>query len=91
MAFVYSQLLPQHVRGVPIEGPVHVCDWWKTFCGLASGGHHQDCTDDHAGVHPLDSLDLWDMIVGKNSTSPREGQPLVIGYQSDSVYTVSQA
>ena len=88
VAFVYSELLPPQVRGVPITGPVHVCDWWVTFCKLASGGEGAECTDNQPAAHPLDSLDLWSMIVGENATSPREGQPLVIGYESDSVYAV---
>jgi len=88
LAFVYSELLPPQVRGVPITGAVHVCDWWVTFCKLASGGEGAECTDNQPAAHPLDSLDLWSMIVGENATSPREGQPLVIGYESDSVYAV---
>jgi hypothetical protein len=29
------------------------------------------------------SLDLWDLIVGANETSPREGQMLVIGAEEN--------
>ena len=65
---------------------VQVCDWWSTFCGLA-GGEGAECTDNHPSAHPLDSLDLWGLIVGENATSPREGLPLVIGFESDGKYS----
>jgi hypothetical protein len=65
---------------------VQVCDWWSTFCGLA-GGKGAECTDNHPSAHPLDSLDLWGLIVGKNATSPREDLPLVIGFESDGKYS----
>jgi hypothetical protein len=55
LAFIYSELLPEGVRGVPIIGTVHIADWWKTFCGLASGLHSSaECTDNQPGAHPLD-------------------------------------
>lgn len=69
-AFVSGGYVPQAVRGTKSEAVSHLADWYATFCALAGVG-----TDDeeaaNAGLHPVDSIDLWDHLSGKNSTPPR--------------------
>lgn len=36
--------------------------------------------DDHVGVFPIDSIDLWDVITGVTENSPRKGA-LVLGHE----------
>lgn len=79
--FFYSTMLPPAVVGQDLTGIIHICDWWMTLCRLAGGG--SSCDDTASNTHPLDSLDMWPLISGANNTSPRDGLPLVIGYQAD--------
>ena len=72
-AFVNGGLLPARVRGTKLEGPhayIHLCDWYATFCGLARADPH-DAEAERRGLPPVDSLDMWPMISGRNLTSPR--------------------
>ena len=73
-AFVSGGLLPEAVRGTKTEGYIHLADWYGTFCGLAG----VDPTDTKAAQHnlpPVDSMDMWPLISGQNSTSPRVDIP----------------
>ena len=48
---------------------------YATLCGLVG----VDPNDTHAHAHglpPIDSLDMWPMITGRNETSPRVEIPL---------------
>jgi len=74
-AFVSGGYLPEKVRGTNQSGIVHVCDWYSTLCSLAG----VDPTDKRAekwGLPPIDSLNMWPLISGANSTSPRTGFPV---------------
>jgi hypothetical protein len=70
---VNGGLLQPGVRGTKLAGAgsyIHLCDFFATFCGLAG----VDPTDDSArrlGLPPIDSLDMWPMLSGRNLTSPR--------------------
>lgn len=66
-AFVTGGLLPVAMRGKNMSSPVHVCDWYATFCGLAG----VDAKDDHDGVPSLDSLDQWSLISGASQDAVR--------------------
>ena len=69
-AFVSGGFLPEKMRGQKTEGYIHLADWYGTFCGLAG----VDPTDKKAAaakLPPVDSLDMWPLISGENSTSPR--------------------
>lgn len=64
--------LPRNRRGAVLEGFVHEADWYATFAHLAG----IDPTDDAAAASqpplpPIDSLNVWDLITGRNATSPR--------------------
>ena len=69
-AFVSGGFLPKKMRGKKTEGYIHLADWYGTFCGLAG----VDPTDEAAAaakLPPVDSLNMWPLISGQTSTSPR--------------------
>ena len=69
-AFVSGEFLPSTMHGQKTEGYIHLADWYATFCGLAG----VDPTDQLAasvGLPEIDSLNMWPLISGQNSTSPR--------------------
>ena len=74
-AFISGGYLPEQMRGQKTEGYVHIADWYATFCALAG----VDPTDERAAkanLPPIDSLNMWPLISGQNSTSPRTDIPL---------------
>ena len=74
-AFASGGYLPQSMRGQKTEGYIHVADWYATFSALAG----VDPTDDRAAkanLPPIDSLNVWPLISGQNSTSPRVDIPI---------------
>ena len=76
-AFVGGGFLPAAMRGTTIDGLMHITDWHVTFAALA--GATDPTTDARAaakGLPPVDSLDMWQMVSGANSTSPRVELPL---------------
>merc|ERR1712232_352738 len=70
-SFVSGGFLPKAVRGTTSHGLMHITDWYATYCRLA-GVDPADPVGEAAGVPPVDALDVWPMISGVNSTSPRE-------------------
>ena len=74
-AFVSGGYLPKEMRGKKTEGYIHLADWYATFCALAD----VDPTDNRAAkanLPPIDSLNMWPLISGQNSTSPRTDIPI---------------
>ena len=67
---VSGGLLPPSRRGVVETGFVSIEDWYATLCALA-GVDKTDTRAAAAGLPPVDSLNLWPMLSGMNSTSPR--------------------
>eukprot|EP00051_Salpingoeca_urceolata_P017179 m.232547 g.232547 ORF g.232547 m.232547 type:complete len:501 (+) comp18884_c0_seq1:111-1613(+) len=67
-AFVTGGLVPAHRRGTQVEHSIHIADWWVTFCRLAGVA---DCTDNAEGVPGLDSVDVWPLLSGTNTSAPR--------------------
>eukprot|EP00937_MAST-01D_sp_MAST-1D-sp2_P002290 g2290.t1 len=74
-ALLSGGFLPAAVRGTKLDGFIHECDWLATLCGLA-GVPPEDAAARRAGLPPIDSLDVWPLISGANSTSPRAEWPL---------------
>ena len=74
-AFVSGGYLPEAMRGQKTEGYIHIADWYATFCGIA-GVDPKDERAAKAKLPPIDSLDMWPLISGKNSTSPRVDIPV---------------
>ena len=74
-AFVNGGFLPDSQRGTIRAGAssyIHLCDWFCTFAKLA--GDPNGCSDpvgDAHGLPSVDSLDMWPLISGTNTTSPR--------------------
>lgn len=69
-AFVSGGFLPDKMRGEKTNGYIHLADWYGTFCGLA-GVDSVDIKAAAAKLPPVDSLDMWPLISGENTTSPR--------------------
>ena len=76
-AFVSGGLVPQAQRGTKLEDKVHVADWYATFCALA-GVDPTDHAAAAAGLPPVDSINLWPLLSGANTTAPRDVLPLVV-------------
>ena len=94
-AFVSGGFLPESMREQKTEGYIHLADWYATFSKLAG----VDPTDEvaaSAGLPAIDSLDMWPLISGQNSTSPRTDIPISLDTLISGDYkiltgTVSQA
>ena len=76
-AFMSGGFLPTATNGQKTEGYIHLADWYGTFCGIA-GVDPTDKKAAAANLPPVDSLDMWPLISGKNSTSPRVDIPASI-------------
>jgi len=75
-AFVSGGFLPYSRRGQREAGLLHIADWWSTLIGIAGG---TDTSDERAAAHglpPPDSLDLWPLLSGEVSSSPRVEVPI---------------
>ena len=68
-ALVSGGLIPQARRGQKEQGFVAVEDWYATFCALANVDPF-DARAAAAGLPPVDSVNLWPLLSGENSTSP---------------------
>ncbi|EGD73793.1 arylsulfatase [Salpingoeca rosetta] len=75
VAFVSGGVVPKNMVGTNVHGLMHVCDWYSTLARLAG----EDPTDHRAArsnLPPIDGFDMWPMLTGANSTSPRVDVPL---------------
>lgn len=93
-ALVSGGLIPPSRRGAVETSLIGIEDWYTTFCALAG----VDPTDDKggaAGLPPVDGHDMWPLLSGANSTSPRTevviGSAGVDGSQYHDGDTVVQA
>lgn len=67
--------LPASQRGQVLRGTIHVADLWATFCHLA-GAPPVDLKAEAHSLPPPDSKNVWPLISGENTTSPRHEVPL---------------
>eukprot|EP00937_MAST-01D_sp_MAST-1D-sp2_P005845 g5845.t1 len=81
-AFLAGGFLPAAQRGRTVGGMLHITDLYATLAGLA-GVDPIDTNCAASGTSggalpcpPIDSLDMWPMLSGANSTSPRAELPL---------------
>ena len=75
-AMISGGFLSPSTRGTRLGAMTHTADWLVTLCLLAGGSSSfcgRDTRGDAAGMPPIDSLDLWPLLSGQNSTSPRTG------------------
>lgn len=75
-AFVSGGYLPQSARGTHCDGMISVADWYGTLARLAGDTHPVDVKAANAGLPPIDSLDVWPLVTGANTTSPRTVLPV---------------
>ena len=73
--FVSGGYLPKGMRKKKTEGYIHIADWYATFCALA-GVNPTDIQAAKVNLPPIDSLNMWPLISGQNSTSPRVDIPI---------------
>ena len=74
-SFASGGYLPKSMQGQKTDGYIHIADWYATFSSLAG----VDPTDEQAAkvkLPPIDSLNMWPLISGQNSTSPRVDIPI---------------
>ena len=76
-AFASGGFLPDKMRGSKTEGYIHIADWYATLCALA-GVDAEDEAAKKANLPPIDSINMWPLISGQNSTSPRVDIPLTL-------------
>eukprot|EP00039_Didymoeca_costata_P030023 m.27570 g.27570 ORF g.27570 m.27570 type:complete len:537 (-) comp7908_c0_seq1:65-1675(-) len=69
-AFVSGGLIPMNMRGTKTSEIIHIADWYHTFASLA-GVDPTDTEAAKANLPPIDSIDMWPLITGKITTSPR--------------------
>merc|ERR1712066_127129 len=74
-ALASGGFLPQAVRGTKQEGLMAGWDWYATYAALA-GVDPTDKKAAAAGLPPHDSHNLWPLLSGQNSTSPRFELPI---------------
>ena len=74
-AFVSGGYLPEKMKGQKTEEYIHLADWYATFSAVA-GVNPTDEKAAKAKLPPIDSLNMWPLISGQNSTSPRIDIPL---------------
>lgn len=69
-AFVSGGFVPPSQRGSVQSNIIHMADWYGTFCSLA-GVDPEDPVAAAAGLPPVDSMNVWPLLSGANSTAPR--------------------
>ena len=74
-AFVSGGYLPASMAGQKTDGYIHIADWYATFSGLAGVSSTDDLAAS-AGLPAVDSFDMWPLISGQTSTSPRSDVPI---------------
>ena len=73
-AFVSGGYLPEKMRGQKMTGYIHLADWYATFCAIAG----VDPKDERAAKNnlpPIDSMNMWLLISGETTESPRKNIP----------------
>lgn len=70
-ALVSGGALPEAARGRMLDGYITAWDWLATYARLA-GVDPTDHRSAAAGLPPIDSIDVYDYLVGARATSPRE-------------------
>ena len=69
-ALISGGYVPRSRRGQVEQGLIGLEDWYTTFCALA-GVDPSDHTAAAYGLPPVDGVNQWPLLSGKNSTPPR--------------------
>jgi len=70
-SFAAGGLIPKSMHGNSVSGLISIADWYSTFCSLAGIQDIEDVRAAKAGLPALDSVDVTDLLLGRNETSPR--------------------
>lgn len=70
-SFISGGFVPAAVRGTPVDGMVHIADWYATFLHLAGNDNMHDARAAAANLPQPDSINVWNLISTANKTSPR--------------------
>lgn len=62
--------MPEPARGTAVDGMIAIADWYGTLANLA-GVDPTDHSAAESGLPPIDSVDVWPLVIGENTTSPR--------------------
>eukprot|EP01084_Bolivina_argentea_P144951 254210_1 len=62
--------IPNHRRGLTENGMMHISDWYTTFCRMFGVDPFDKKAADN-GLPLVDGYNMWPLITGQNSTSPR--------------------
>ena len=73
-AFIAGGVVPTTMAGKTLDGYISIADWYATFAHLA--GYNPE--DPQEGVPDIDSMNMWSMLSGANTTSPRTEIPLQV-------------
>jgi len=69
--FVSGGYLPQQRRGEKEQGMLHIADWYATLIGLSGAESASDSSAVKYGLPDVDSVDMWPLLSGATSVSPR--------------------
>lgn len=75
VAFVSGGYLPLERRGLVLEEPIHIADWYATLPALA-GVKDLDDDSQNGRFPPIDAKNLWSVLSGAELHSPRQEIPL---------------
>ena len=77
-AFVSGGYLPPTARGTTCSGMISVADWYGTLARLAGDANPIDEKAAKAWppLPPIDSLDVWPLLIGQSTVSPRTVLPV---------------
>jgi len=70
-AFVSGGVVPTHMRGKKLDALSAVWDWYATIAAVAGVHDIEDKRAKKAGLPPVSSINLWPVISGRVSESPR--------------------
>lgn len=74
-AFVSGGAVPESRRGTTLDAKVTAWDLYATYAALA-GADPTDHRAAAAGLPPIDSVDLWPLLSGANTSAPHAHIPL---------------
>ena len=70
-AFAAGGAIPLARRGTTEAGLIELADWYTTFCAIA-GVDPADPAAQAAGLPAPDGFNMWPLLKGENTTSPRQ-------------------
>ena len=70
-AFVSGGAIPLRRRGIRLAALTTVWDWYSTYALGIAGVDPTDKRGQQAGLPPIDSINLWPLLMGTNVTFPR--------------------